>query len=152
MGKATRWKTFQLSCTSSSIYASFSGSFQFSSVAQSCPNLRDPMAVFSQVASWKNAWDLVKSGFPLLLGHPNIWKADFQGHSDSVLRKCPMKTESAQGLLASLIVFDGSISENPEGFLVCLFVFFLFCFVLFFGCLLLAFPSDTLKFRHELTS
>ena len=63
-----------------------------------------------------------------------------------------MKTESAQGLLASLIVFDASISENPEGFLVCLFVFFLFCFVLFFGCLLLAFPSDTLKFRHELTS
>ena len=32
MGKATRRKTFQLSCTSSSIYASFSGRFQFSSV------------------------------------------------------------------------------------------------------------------------
>ena len=60
-----------------------------------------------------------------------------------------MKTESAQGLLVSLTVFDGSISENPEGVFVCLFVVFLFCF---FGCLLLAFPSDTLKFRHGLTS
>ena len=49
----------------------------------------------------------------------------------------------------SYFMADGSISENPEGVFVCLFVVFLFCF---FGCLLLAFPSDTLKFRHGLTS
>ena len=152
--KATRWKTFQLSCTSSSIYVSFSGSFQFSSVAQSCLNLRDPMAVLAG-GFLKECMRLSQEWFPLTSRSPKHLKSGFPRSQWHCLAKVSYENRICTRFACISDSFWWFHFRKPRGLFglfVCVFLFVLFSFLVVY-CLhfLLIHWNSDMGSHHKLS-